>query len=67
MPISEHKCKRCGFKFTALRSASGRIQTAKCPNCCSSETERLPSRFAPRPPSCCTTRDPDGTCKDPAR
>ncbi|MGQ9456114.1 MAG: FmdB family zinc ribbon protein [Armatimonadota bacterium] len=59
MPIYEYKCKACGRKFTVLRPCGGIRVQVRCPSCSKTETECLPSRFTPRPPSCCTTWDPN--------
>ena len=47
MPLYEFKCKRCEHKFTLLVSSSAAISnTVICPECRSSEVERIFSPFA---------------------
>lgn len=45
MPVYEWRCDACGKRFQVLASADGRDEPQSCPNCPSSKTHRLVSRF----------------------
>lgn len=70
MPIFEYACGECGHKFEALVRAN---RPAQCPNCQSTELNKLLSVFAttassaeaaPMPSGCgaCEFRDTPGAC-----
>lgn len=46
MPIYEYQCAECSGKFEVLTSFSQRDRAHACPNCESSRTEVMVSRFA---------------------
>ncbi|GAB5046748.1 FmdB family zinc ribbon protein [Thermodesulfovibrio sp. TK110] len=54
MPFYEYKCKECNITFQVLKSISKRDEPEKCPNCGSSQTERLISQFMSNTLSCNT-------------
>jgi putative FmdB family regulatory protein len=48
MPIYDYRCKSCGVKFDKLMPLVSSLQGAcpVCPQCGSTETQRIPSAFA---------------------
>ncbi|ACM06707.1 type I antifreeze protein (plasmid) [Thermomicrobium roseum DSM 5159] len=48
MPLYEYRCRVCGYRFEKLVRLSQADQPIACPNCGTSETERLLSAFAAR-------------------
>lgn len=48
MPIFEYQCQKCGHVFEVLTRGAGTVDTPACPECGSSEVERLLSAFTGR-------------------
>jgi putative FmdB family regulatory protein len=46
MPMYEYRCQSCGKSFEMLRRMQDSDRDLKCPECQSSEIERLLSTFA---------------------
>lgn len=52
MPLYEYQCKRCQRTFQVLKPVNERDKQEKCPDCGSSETERLISLFTSNATTC---------------
>jgi len=48
VPLYEYRCRVCGYRFEKLVQLARADQPVACPNCGTSETERLLSAFAAR-------------------
>lgn len=46
MPLYEYRCRKCGKSFEMLRRMSDADRELECPECLSTEVERLLSTFA---------------------
>ena len=46
MPIFEYKCKKCNTKFDILHKSSSNLGDVVCPNCQSTENQKLLSTFS---------------------
>ncbi len=46
MPIYEYRCKECGHVFSKLQRVGASSEGVACPNCGSTEVERMVSTFA---------------------
>lgn len=46
MPVYEYRCEECNRKFSALIGMTAEADDEKCPNCGSTKTSKLVSRFA---------------------
>jgi putative FmdB family regulatory protein len=68
MPIYEFACRSCEQQFEELVKANGSTVTATCPQCGSSDTQRLLSVFAvgsasqPKPDLSAATGNGGGCC-----
>ncbi len=46
MPLYEYKCRKCGKTFEQLRRMQDADRETECPECRSTETERMLSAFS---------------------
>jgi putative FmdB family regulatory protein len=46
MPLYEYRCQKCGKSFEMLRRMQDADRETECPECRSSEVERLLSAFS---------------------
>lgn len=59
MPIYEYKCNKCGHMFGLLQSFLAKRKGHACPECGSTETERVVSRFGSgKGDDSCSSRGP---------
>lgn len=46
MPMFEYKCSKCNTKFEVLHKSINKIENVECPECHSSEINKLLSSFS---------------------
>jgi putative FmdB family regulatory protein len=68
MPIFEYKCKNCNSVFEMLHKSSGKQDEVFCPNCKSSNSEKLISVFSALNSTKSVSSSPcsDGSCGIPS-
>jgi len=63
MPLYEYQCRKCGHCFEELVSASSADEQApECPECRSTDTERLLSAFSSPSPDAGSLSALGGSC-----
>ena len=60
MPIYEYKCTNCDNSFELIRSINDEDKNLKCPECSSSEVQKILSIFASSPSQSCSSCAPSG-------
>lgn len=72
MPIYEYRCSRCAEQFDRLVRTAAEARATTCPECSSTDVEKVPSTFA-LGKSCASNdmrancRGSAGPCADPKR
>jgi putative FmdB family regulatory protein len=65
MPIFEYKCKKCNSKFDVLHKSSSNPEEVVCPNCKSTESQKLLSTCSATGFSSAVTSCESGNCGVP--
>jgi putative FmdB family regulatory protein len=65
MPIFEYKCRKCNSKFDVLHKSSLNQEEVFCPNCKSTENQKLLSTFSATGFSTTGTSCESGNCAIP--